>query len=197
MPRSFQEHLDDASRIVASWPAWKRNILATSSSPTMSHKREPIIRMPFPPLPVRRPTMRQHEFDSSLTCDYCGVAADNAKPLEECPGHRPGFSPPDPLDIGNPLTASDALRITQENLRGPVIVGYVGALERQIRLAAKNGRREIRPREVINSLRGMAPSWEAWQEICRHFESHGFQWTEHPNPDPGHPASHAYATLSW
>ncbi len=35
----FRKHLEDASRLVASWPEWKRNVLGLSSSPTVSEPR--------------------------------------------------------------------------------------------------------------------------------------------------------------
>lgn len=38
----FQKHLNDARKIVESWPKWKQNILKHSASPTVSAPREPV-----------------------------------------------------------------------------------------------------------------------------------------------------------
>lgn len=41
-PRTFAEQLEIASRIVATWPAWKRNILVNMDKPTVDVPRTPI-----------------------------------------------------------------------------------------------------------------------------------------------------------
>lgn len=39
----FLNHLEWASRIVKTWPAWKRNILKNSSKSTLSTPRKPVL----------------------------------------------------------------------------------------------------------------------------------------------------------
>jgi hypothetical protein len=39
----FQRHIIDAKRIVASWPAWKRNLLGNSLKPTVEVPRNPVV----------------------------------------------------------------------------------------------------------------------------------------------------------
>jgi hypothetical protein len=39
----FIEQIEYASRVVAKWPAWKRNILRTSETPTMTKPRPPVV----------------------------------------------------------------------------------------------------------------------------------------------------------
>lgn len=40
--QEFRERLAKASKIINSWPEWKRNLLADSSKPTFSKPREPV-----------------------------------------------------------------------------------------------------------------------------------------------------------
>lgn len=40
--RRFIEHLEYAAKVVATWPAWKRNILGYSSQPTRKEPRQPV-----------------------------------------------------------------------------------------------------------------------------------------------------------
>ncbi len=95
------------------------------------------------------------------------------------------------------ITAEQAKKITAENLKGPAIESFVSTLTVKIRLLASAGKSSFDPWGYIATLRGSYPTIEEKDAIRKHFEAAGFKWQEHPNPDPGHPASRAYTTISW
>jgi len=43
----LQNHLDYATKLVESWPAWKQNILGNSSKPNVEVPRIPIVKEPI------------------------------------------------------------------------------------------------------------------------------------------------------
>lgn len=47
LPKSLRESMDDASRIVATWPEWKQNILRDSAKPTLDVPRTPVSPRPY------------------------------------------------------------------------------------------------------------------------------------------------------
>lgn len=57
----FLKHLEEASKIVNSWPAWKRNILKYSSRATNDIPRQPVLQGEYN---MARPNY--------LLCDKCG-----------------------------------------------------------------------------------------------------------------------------
>ena len=94
------------------------------------------------------------------------------------------------------MNAHEARKITAENLKGPVIQPFVFAIDKGIQSAAEKGRNEVIPRHCVgNKL--LHPNFEEWQAIQQHYVGLGFVWKDHPDLDPGHPASHSYTTLSW
>lgn len=95
------------------------------------------------------------------------------------------------------ITADEARKITLDNLKSIVIEPYVSSLSNKIENVAKEGKSSFDPWLYISSLRGMSPTTEAKEMIRQHFEQAGFKWVEHADPDPGHPGSRAYTTLSW
>lgn len=95
------------------------------------------------------------------------------------------------------ITANTAREITQDSLKGPAIETFVSALTNEIKMVAKEGKSSFDPWGYIGSLRGRSPSTEEREAIRKHFENAGFKWEDHPDPDPGHPASRPYTTLSW
>ena len=97
----------------------------------------------------------------------------------------------------NTISAEEARKITQAHLRGPAIEPFVSALTNKIRSVAEKGESGFDPWMYLSSLRSMQPGHEQKAGIKQHFIEAGFKWQDHPDPDPGHPASRPYTTLSW
>ena len=95
------------------------------------------------------------------------------------------------------IDANEARRITSNNLKGPAIKPFVSMLEARVKEVASKGGCSFDPWACIRSHRGTSPSGDQREAIRKHFEQAGFVWEDHPDPDPGHPASRPYTTLSW
>lgn len=97
------------------------------------------------------------------------------------------------------LTAAQAREMTAAALKGPVIDGHLEALDKAIIDATKKGRSSIDPDVVLSQIRSNINLHDAAtrQAVRLHYESKGFRWTDHPDPDPGHPGSRPYTTLGW
>jgi hypothetical protein len=95
------------------------------------------------------------------------------------------------------MNAEEARKLTYESMRGPVIEGFILLLNKKILETAKQGKSCIDPWQHISSLRGTFPTTEQQQAIKTHYLNHGYTWGDHDDPDPGHPCSRAYTTLSW
>jgi hypothetical protein len=96
------------------------------------------------------------------------------------------------------MDAEEARRLTEINLKGPVIEPYVEFIDRRIKGAAERGKNSIlNPQHNNYGQHGFHLSGEDLKAVRMYFEEMGFTWTDHPNPDPGHPASAPYTTLSW
>lgn len=95
------------------------------------------------------------------------------------------------------LSAREARQLTEQSVTGPAIEQYVESLDKKILAVASEGKSGFDPWLHIGTLRGMSPSHEQREAIRKHYESAGYSWKDHPNPDPGHPASRDYTILSW
>lgn len=95
------------------------------------------------------------------------------------------------------ITADVARQITADNLRGPAIESFVSTLTQKIKMVASEGKLSFDPWLYLGSLRGTSATPEQREAIKVHFIKAGFRWEDHPDPDPGHPASRSYTTLSW
>lgn len=95
------------------------------------------------------------------------------------------------------MNAEEARRITRQNLQGPVIEKHISNLDTEILRLAAQGKSEFDPKQYLHKLRTPAPKGAEWEAISTNYRLRGFNWTEHPDPDPGHPASHSYTILSW
>ncbi len=95
------------------------------------------------------------------------------------------------------MNAEEARRITQENLRGPAIEHFLRALDHKILEMAKCGKSSFDPWGYLASLRTPGPTTDERGAIRRHYVAAGYTFQDHPDPDPGHPCSRPYTTLSW
>lgn len=91
-------------------------------------------------------------------------------------------------------SATESSKKAQEALRGQLLAPLVDFMEKKINEAAKSGRFEIN-----HPLRGFTP-WpelKLQKELWDYLRAHGYKVTEHSDPDPGHPASGPYTSVSW
>lgn len=97
------------------------------------------------------------------------------------------------------MNADQARKITSESINGPVIQKYIKAIEARIEREAKKGKRSIHDPNIGSPQSGFQYILSSVEEkaVQRYFEGNGFVWTYHPDPDPGHPCSSSYVTLSW
>lgn len=97
------------------------------------------------------------------------------------------------------IDAEAAKKITTEALapEATLIKPYLDHIESKIRTAAKDGKREI-AHPFAGRPDGLAMVSSSIERAVRKaLESSGFCWTDNPNPDPGHPSSSAYTSISW
>jgi len=89
------------------------------------------------------------------------------------------------------MKASEAREISEVAMAkadGPVIGKYVTAITEKIKKACSEG--------MVGIYLDYIPR-EARKSVYSHFRSLGYDIEDHPDPDPGHPASRPYTTLSW
>jgi len=95
------------------------------------------------------------------------------------------------------MKAAEARAITDASLRGPVIDRWVRALAANIRVTAEKGQHSFDPWQHLASQRMPGPKPDERDAIVQHFQALGYKITDHSDPDPGHPCSRPYTTLSW
>ena len=96
------------------------------------------------------------------------------------------------------LTASEVRKLTSESLKGPVIEPIIDVIDNAIIEQAKNGNSSLHnPMQVGDLRKSFSLNADVEKAVRLHYESKGFKWVDHPDPDPGHPCSAPYTTLSW
>lgn len=98
------------------------------------------------------------------------------------------------------MNATEARAASQANLKSTVITPYIEHIDARIKEATAKGRFKITDPHVINLENNRIPKiahGEEVQAIKQHYVSQGYKWEDHANPDPGHPCSSEYITLSW
>ena len=94
------------------------------------------------------------------------------------------------------ITPEDARKIAQSKLRGPVIAPLKEHVMQRICDAAEQGKFEI-----AYPLHGYPvqkwPSSAELEALWTALLLEGWKVGHHPDPDPGHPASAPYTTISW
>ena len=92
------------------------------------------------------------------------------------------------------MKASEALAIAQQNLAGPAIEPLLKQIYASIAAAAHKGQFTIQ--DLFFCTHPM-PSNAQVVAIRAHLRAEGYELEDHPDPDPGHPCSRPYTTLSW
>jgi hypothetical protein len=92
------------------------------------------------------------------------------------------------------MKATDARKLTNKHLKGPAIQPYLVKIYEAVDSAARNGRNSITNPLYTNGINIPSHLHEAVEAALR---LDGYTITNHPDPDPGHPCSGAYTTLSW
>ena len=94
------------------------------------------------------------------------------------------------------LDSSEARAITEIALapEAGVVRPYLEHISSKIRAAAEKAERQI-----SHPFAGMSsrPSSKVRAAIQRACQTLGYQWTDHPDPDPDSPTSAPYTTISW
>lgn len=93
------------------------------------------------------------------------------------------------------MNAKDALQISMDNLKGPVVEPYLDAVYVAVKVAAQKGQRSIQPPWA--SLRMPYPSSDAQEQVWLRLAQEGYKVVHHPDPDPGYPGSGPYTVISW
>ena len=92
------------------------------------------------------------------------------------------------------MKATEARKLTEENLKGPVIEPYLRIVHTKIKEAANKGKSSIT--HPWAGIRGVYPSSDEQEAIWTSLRSDGYKVERHPDPDPGHPASAPYDSIS-
>ncbi len=94
------------------------------------------------------------------------------------------------------MIAKQAREITEKNLIGPILAPMLEHVHKLIEEAAKKGHLQI-----FGPLAGRVPiEWnkpKAKEALWLALQNEGYQVTHHTDPDPGHPCSGPYTTVSW
>lgn len=91
------------------------------------------------------------------------------------------------------MDAEQARKLTKENLKGPVIEDLIQDLDAAIKEACESGKLGLDPHRAM----GRYPNSEEEKAVKEYYVCKGYTWENHDDPDPGHPCSRAYITLSW
>ena len=99
------------------------------------------------------------------------------------------------------LSAGEAGWLSERALSGgsEAIRPFLEHIECRVREAAGCGRRRI-DHPFAEAARRPAvgqPEAEVLAAVRRAVEAEGYAWTSHPDPDPGHPCSRPYDSISW
>jgi hypothetical protein len=92
------------------------------------------------------------------------------------------------------MNAKEARALTNKNLMGPAIKEYMDVIHDHISMAAQRGESNITNPLYVG--RKSVP-FHLHEAVLDALRSEGFKIVDHPDPDPGHPASGPYTTLSW
>lgn len=91
------------------------------------------------------------------------------------------------------MNANEARKIAQNNIAGPVIKPFLDKIYAEIKARAAKGQFEIGHLVHVSGYMNSDIERAVQQEL----EGKGYIWKWHENPDPGHPCSSDYITLSW
>lgn len=100
------------------------------------------------------------------------------------------------------ITADQAREETRQHLKGPVIEPWMEYLYDVIRVYTRKGQFSITHvfsdrKSDVGRCCPPHPSAEMQTAIRKQLEADGFEWKEHEDPDPGHPASGPYNEIKW
>ena len=97
------------------------------------------------------------------------------------------------------MNAQEARKLTEASMDTIIVDRYVSSIDSRIKSLAESGKSSMHsPQLGIAKFGPMFHLTAAERKAVRlHYESKGFTWTEHADPDPGHPCSSSYTTLSW
>lgn len=97
------------------------------------------------------------------------------------------------------MDAKEARAKYEANLKGDALKPYTEDIDARILevISGENPRCSLHNPQVMKSPSLSYPSHEIQKALKKHYEAKGYEWTEHPDPDPGHPCGGAYTTLSW
>ncbi len=93
------------------------------------------------------------------------------------------------------MNANEARKLSEHNIKGPATDHLVKIVLDKIDLAAMNGEFEIT--EPFTGLRMPWPTSEQLEATWVRLQVLGYKVMHHPDPDPGHPCSHPYTSISW
>lgn len=90
------------------------------------------------------------------------------------------------------MHADEARSIALKAQTDKVVPPMVSAIKQRIVKAAQEGKTSIN-----DPLKGITDGHTYKGQIRIALEADGYRWTDHPDPDPGHPASRPYTEVSW
>jgi len=95
----------------------------------------------------------------------------------------------------NTMTPAEAHALAESKLHGPVIAPLLAHVKHRIKEAAEKGQFQI-----AHPLHGMGGGWvghDQTEALWLALQKEGWVVKHHPDPDPCHPASGPYTTISW
>ena len=97
------------------------------------------------------------------------------------------------------MKASEARKLTEKHLKTTAIEDFVKQIDEKIVEAATKGQSSLH--NPFSNLKKNGTfsfmNGDVEDALKAHYRSNGYKVEDHPDPDPGHPASGPYTTLSW
>lgn len=92
------------------------------------------------------------------------------------------------------MKASEAHDLARKQVRGPAIAHLLEHVHHVIKNAATAGKFSVQ--DPLSSIRTMVMPEES-KAVYDALRKDGYTVVDHPEPDPGHPCSRPYTTVSW
>lgn len=93
------------------------------------------------------------------------------------------------------MNAEEARALSNNHVRKHVSTVVLAEVHRRIQEACEKGQYSIMNPQ--HSIDGKHLDKAAVNQLKKLLEDDGYKWEDHLDPDPGHPCSAPYTTLSW
>lgn len=90
------------------------------------------------------------------------------------------------------MNAKKAKQLSVKNTKTLIVYVYGKNIDARIKSAAQSGKNN-----VIHPFLGLNLSYDKKKALKLYYMNKGFNVIDHPDPDPGHPASRPFTEIKW